>query len=142
METRTLAAIVLTLAVVPALASFGCNRKEDLAPAPSATQPPVAPPPVAAPPPAAPIVTPQPIAGKAAPRGDAGVHDAAALALKLPDGAPVSFALPDGAVVVIPALPPIPTLHPSALPAIASGIVGGIIGALPPGLVPAPAPSK
>jgi hypothetical protein len=140
MQTRQLAAIALTFAVAPALVFFGCNRKEDLAPAPSATQPvAVAPPPVAAPPPAAPA--PQPVAVKAAPRGDAGARDGAVSRLTLPDAAGLVLALPDAGIFALPAVPPVPIIHPSALPGIASSIVGGIIGALPPGVIP-PAPSK
>jgi hypothetical protein len=135
MQTRTLAAAAVSLAVVPALVSIGCNKKEDLAPAPSATQA-AAPPPAATPPPAptpAPAPAPAPAALKVAVRGDAGAKD----------GATVVVALPDAAPVAIPSLPQIPTIHPSALPAIASGIVGGIVGALPSGLIPPPpAPSK
>jgi hypothetical protein len=132
MQTRTLAAAAVMIAVVPALVSIGCNKKEDLAPAPSATQA-AAPPPAATPPPApTPAPAPAPVALKAV-HGDAGAKD----------GAKVVVALPDAAPVAIPSLPQIPTIQPSALPAIASGIVGGIVGALPSGLIPPPpVPSK
>jgi hypothetical protein len=60
--------------------------------------------------------------------GDAGAKDAALAGL----------AIPDAAAVAIPKLPPIPTIAPSSLPAIASGVVGGIMGALPSGLIPPP----
>src|SRR5882724_2203808 len=116
MQTRQLAAIALTFAVAPALVFLGCNRKEDLAPAPSATQPVAAPPsPAPNPQPAAPA--PQPVAVKAAPRVDAGARDGAALALKLPDAAGLVLALPDAGILALPGLPPAPTIHPSALPA-------------------------
>jgi hypothetical protein len=139
MKTRTLAAVAAAIVVVPALVSFGCNKKEDLAPAPSATQAPAPPPPPAAAPvqptAAAPAAAPQHVVAKVA-VGDAGAKD----------GATVVVALPDAAAIAIPGLPLVPnlpTIHPSALPAIASGVVGGIIGALPSGLIPPPpAPSK
>jgi hypothetical protein len=130
MQTRTLAAVAVVIAVVPALVSIGCNKKEDLAPAPSATQA-AAPPPAATPPPApTPAPAPAPVAVKTS--RDAGAK-----------GAAVVLAIPDAAPVAIPSLPQIPTIQPSALPAIASGIVGGIVGALPSGLIPPPvAPDK
>ncbi len=132
METRKLAAVAVALVVIPLLAFFGCNKKEDLAPAPSATQVPVSPPPTppatAAPPPAAPITAPQRAAMKVTTL-EAGVRDAA-----------VVLAVPDAARVAIPALPQLPGIAPSSLPSIASNIVGGIVGALPSGLIPPPPP--
>jgi hypothetical protein len=139
MKTRKLAAVAVAIAVVPALVSFGCNKKEDLAPAPSATQvatqPPPTPPPAATPT-VAPAATPQRVVAK--PAGDAGARD----------GSVVAAARIDAAVLPVPPgfpqnLPQIPTIQPSALPAIASGIVGGIVSALPSGLIPPPpAPGK
>ena len=132
MKTRKLAAVAI--AVVPAVVSLGCNKKEDLAPAPSATQP-------AAPPPPAPTPTPTlaPTPAPAQPRaatktqGDAGGRD----------GTVVAAPGPDAARIAIPGLPQIPNIPASSLSAIASGIVGGIVGALPSGLIPPqPAPSK
>jgi hypothetical protein len=135
MERPKLAAVAVALVVVPVLAFFGCNKKEDLAPAPSATQAPVpAPPPPAVtppPPPAAPVTTPQHAAMKVTTL-EAGTRDAA-----------VVMAVPDAARVAIPALPQLPSIAPSSLPSIASGIVGGIVGALPSGLIPPPpAPNR
>jgi hypothetical protein len=138
MKTSKLAAVAVVLALAPAVVSFGCNKKEDLAPAPSATPVATLPPPTAAPapPPAAPAAPPVPQKVAAKLPADAGTGTR--------DSAVVLVAFPDAAVVQLPpGLPQIPTIHPSALPAIASGIVGGIIGALPSGLIPpAPAPSR
>jgi len=136
MKTGNLAAIVIVVAVVPILASFACNKKEDLAPAPSATQA------AASPPPPAPVPSPQPTPTitaatalhaqvRAAAPGDAGRRD----------GAVVSALSEAGTLALPPGLPPIPTLHPSQLPGIASGIVGGIVRALPSGLIPVPPPA-
>jgi hypothetical protein len=126
--TRKLAAVAAVTALVPALVSFGCNRKEDLAPAPSATQAPPPPPPAATPVPSptpAPAPAPQRVGVKV---GDAGAKD----------GATVVFAIPDAAGVAVPTLPQVPNIPASSLPAIASGIIGGIVGALPSGLIPPP----
>jgi hypothetical protein len=134
MQTSKLAAVAVAMTVVPALVCLGCNKKEDLAPAPSATQAAAPPPPPSPPPPSAtPAATAPRAPVKAAVRSDAGVRD----------GAVVVVALPDAAIVALPGLPQIPTIHPSALPALASSIVGGIIGAIPSGLIPPPpAPSR
>src|SRR5438874_5233580 len=90
---RTLVAAVAAVAILPALVSFGCNRKEDLAPAPSATQAPAPPPPpptaTPAPPPAAPA--PQHAAVKAT-ASDAGAKDGAVVVLPRIDAA--QFAIP------------------------------------------------
>jgi len=133
MKTRKLAAVAAAVAVVPALVSFGCNKKEDIAPAPSATQAPAPPPPpVAATPAQPPTPTPAPAPARVGAKvtgGDGGARD----------GATVVVALPDAAAVAVPALPQIPNIPATSLPAIASGIVGGIVGALPSGLIPPPA---
>src|SRR5882672_5911191 len=127
MQTSKLAVVAVAMAVVPALVFLGCNKKEDLAPAPSATQAAAPPPPPSPPPPtAAPAPSPQHAPVKVAARGDAGARD----------GAVVAVALPEAAVLALPAIPQIPTFHPSALPALASSIVGGIVAAIPSGLIP------
>jgi hypothetical protein len=73
------------------------------------------------------------IAPKATPKVDAGARPEAGLpALKLDAGVLPPFP------TVLPTLPTLPNIQPSALPGIASGIVGGIIGALPSGVVPVP----
>src|SRR5439155_5876760 len=86
---RTLVAAVAAVAIVPALVSFGCNRKEDLAPAPSATQAPAPPPPPPAATPASPPVAPAaaPHLAAKATTGDAGAKDGAAAAAARPDAA-------------------------------------------------------
>jgi hypothetical protein len=131
-RTSTFAVAALVIAVGPALVSFGCNKKEDIAPAPSATQvaPPPPPPPPAAPPPAPAPAPAAPVQRAAVKAGDAGARDGAVFAVPLIDAG----------AVALPGLPQIPQIHPSALPGIASGIVGGIMGALPSGLIPPPPP--
>jgi hypothetical protein len=136
MKTRKLAAVAVAIAVVPALVSFGCNKKEDLAPAPSATAvPPAPPPPPAATPtqaPAAQAPAPQHVGAKVA------VADAGAK-----DGATVVVGKVDAAQVAIPSLPQVPNIPVSALPGVASATIGSIINALPSGLIPPPpVPSK
>src|SRR5438128_8004276 len=104
---RTLVAAVAAVAIVPALVSFGCNRQEDLAPAPSATQAPAPPPPPPAAAPAPPPATapaPQHAAVKVT-VGDAGAKDGAALALPRVDAAPIA----------LPGLPQIPNIPASSL---------------------------
>src|SRR5262249_14708376 len=99
MKTRTLAAVAVATVVVPALVSFGCNKKEDIAPAPSATQAPPPPPPPAAPtaaPPPAAAPAPQHVGVKVT-IGDAGGKDAAR----------VTLAIPDAGAIAIPTLPQI-----------------------------------
>ncbi len=138
MKRRKLVAVAVALAVVPALVSFGCNKKEDLAPAPSATQAP--------PPPPAATPTQAPAAQAPAPQQHAAVKVAVTDA-GAKDGATAVVGKVDAAQVAIPTLPQVPTQVPnipvSALPGIASAAIGGIIGALPSGLIPPPpAPSK
>jgi hypothetical protein len=138
METSKLAVVAVAMAVVPELLFLGCNKKEDLAPAPSATQA-AAPPPPSPPPPSAtaPVATAPRAPQKIAIRGDAGARDGSVAVL--------TVALPDAAVVALPGLPqipPMPTFHPSALPGIASGIVGGIVAATSGLIPPVPAPSR
>ncbi|HEX9295905.1 MAG TPA: hypothetical protein VF881_08715 [Polyangiaceae bacterium] len=131
MNTPNVGLAAITLAVLPALVSLGCNKKED-EPLPVASVVPVVPappPPPAAPPPAV-APTAAPVAGpqvKTVAKGDSGARVAVAA-----DGG----ALPPLAV----GLPPVPTLHPSALPALASSIVGGIVQAIPSGMMPPPPP--
>jgi len=131
-RTGTFAVAPLVVAVVPALVFLGCNKKEDIAPAPSATQaaPPPPPPPPAAPPPAPAPAPAAPTRAAVKMTGDAGARDGAVFAVPLIEAG----------AVALPGLPQIPQIHPSALPAIASGIVGGIVGALPSGLIPPPPP--
>src|SRR5262245_1573917 len=120
METRKLAAVAAVIAVVPALVSFGCNRKEDVAPAPSVIQAPAPPPPAPAPTPVPTPAAPAPAlqrVGVKVTGGDVGAKD----------GSTVVVALPDAAAVAIPAIPQIPNIPASSLPAIASNIVGGIM---------------
>src|SRR5437879_1789184 len=94
MQTSKLAVVAVALAVVPALAFLGCNKKEDLAPAPSANQAAAPPPPPSPPPPtAAPAPSPQHAPGKVAAR-DAGTRDGAVVAVGLPDAAVVEPILP------------------------------------------------
>jgi hypothetical protein len=132
MRTPKLVVTAVVLAVVPPLASLGCNKKEDVVPAPSATvAPPTAPPPVVTPPPVVQPVTVAPVvAPKALPKIDAGVR---------PEAGIPSLKFDAGALPPLPtALPTLPNIPASALPGIASGIVGGIIGALPSGVIPVP----
>lgn len=127
MNTSRLVLAAVTIAVIPALVSLGCNKKEDEVPAPSAS--------VAAPPP--PAETPAAAAATEAPKvvvltkplakGDAGAAkgDAAVAVLQLVDGGKVAF-------------PTIPVIPVSAIPGVASAIVGGVIGAIPSNLIPPP----
>jgi hypothetical protein len=138
MQTRNLAVLAVVLAVVPVLVSMGCNKKEDLAPAPSATQAPAPPPPAA---PAAVPSTPAAVAttqvhaqAKPVPHTDAGLHDGSAVVLNLPDAG--AIAMPTG---IPTTLPPIPTLHPSAVAGIASAL-RGIATVIPTNLIPPPPP--
>jgi len=144
MKTAPLVVAVVTVAVLPAvLCSFGCNKKEDTPPAPSATAAVVAPPATAAPS-ATPLLPTQPtipLLKTIGPRTDAGVtagakSDAAVVVARV-DAAPppVVVGLPPGIPTI--ALPP-----PSALPGLASSVVGGIIQHLPPPIIPAPNPSQ
>lgn len=137
MNTSRLVLTAVTIAVIPAFVSMGCNKKEDEAPAPSATTP-APPPPPATPPPASATEAPKPVAAVARPvaKGDGGVAkgDAAVVLLSLPDAGKIAFPT---------TIPTMPTIAASALPGIASGIVGGVIGAIPTNLIPVkPAASK
>jgi hypothetical protein len=144
MKTAPLVVAVVTTAFLPVvLSSFGCNKKEDAPPAPSATAAVVATPPTAAPL-ATPLVPVQPSAaiplikttgprsdgGAAAGKGDAGITVARADV-----AAPPAVGFPPG-------MPTIALPHPSALPGLASSVVGGIIQNLPTPIIPAPNPSQ
>jgi len=143
MKTAPLVVAVITAALAPVLSSFGCNKKEDAPPAPSATAIAVAPPPTAAAPSATPLLPTQPtipLLKTVGPRTDAG-GDAAAKS----DGA-ITVARADAAVPPIVTLPPgMPTIAlppPSALPGLASSVVGGIIQHFPTPIIPPPNPSQ
>ncbi|HKQ69355.1 MAG TPA: hypothetical protein VJT73_08450 [Polyangiaceae bacterium] len=132
MKTQRLVLATVVVAVVPALLSFGCNKKEDEPPAPSATPAAApAPPPVTATAPAPPAAAQPATPAKIAQRSDAGVKDAATKAAALTIDAAGFPTIP-----AIPAIPPIATIAPSQLPGVASAVVGAVVGALPPGLVP------
>ena len=145
MKTAPLVVAVVTAATLPVMmSSFGCNKKEDAAPAPSATAAAVAPPPTTAAPAATPLVPVQPSAAiplikTAGPRTDAGAAAAskgdAAVVAKVDAAAAPTVALPPGIPTI--AMPPA-----SALPGLASSVVGGIIQNLPPPIVPPPNPSQ
>jgi hypothetical protein len=147
MKTAPLVVAVVTASVFPlALASFGCDKKEDVAPAPSATAAVAAPPPTTAAPSIAPPVAPPeaniPVIKTTGPRGDAG---AGATAASKSDAGPAvarADAAPPPAVGLPPGLPTIALPPPSALPGLASSVVGGIIQALPPPIIPPPNPSQ
>ena len=125
MNTTRAVLAVVAIGCISTLASVGCNKKEDEAPAPSASAP-AAPPPPVTPPPVAPTEAPKVVVlTKPLPKGDGGVPkgDAGIVVLRLADGGKVAF-------------PTIPVIPVSAIPGVASAIVGGVIGAIPPNLLP------
>lgn len=138
MKTAPLVVAVVTVTILPVvLSSFGCNKKEDAAPVPSATALVAAPPPSTAAPSATPLLPTQPnipLMKTVGPRADAGVRSDAAVARA--DAAAVpTVGLPPGFPTV--ALP-----HPSALPGLAASVVGGIIQHFPPPIIAPPNPSQ
>jgi hypothetical protein len=143
MKTAPLVVAVVTAATLPALlSSFGCNKKEDAPPTPSATAVAVATPPTTAAPTATPLLPTQPnipLMKTVGPRSDAGAAiakgDAAVAVAKADAAAPPVVGLPPG-------FPTIALPHPSALPGLASSVVGGIIQNLPPPIIPPPNPSQ
>src|SRR4051812_40857300 len=131
MKTAPLVVAVVAAAMLPAmLSSFGCNKKEDAPPAPSATAVAGQPPAAAAAPSATPPLPTQPnipLMKTVGPRSDAGAAakgDAAVTVAKADVVTPPVVALPTG-------FPTIALPHPSALPGLASSVVGGIIQNLP-----------
>jgi hypothetical protein len=142
MKTAPLVVAVVTVTILPVvLSSFGCNKKEDAAPVPSATALVAAPPPSTAAPSATPLLPTQPtipLMKTVGPRTDAGAG--------AKSDAAVAVARADAAAVPTVGLPPgLPTValpHPSALPGLASSIVGGIIQHLPPPIIPPPTSSQ
>ncbi len=125
MKTTRAVLAVVAISSLSTLASVGCNKKEDEAPAPSALAP-AAPPPPASPPPVAATEAPKVVVlSKPLPKGDGGVPraDAGIVVLQLADGGKVAF-------------PTIPVIPVSAIPGIASAVLGGVIGAIPPNLLP------
>ena len=145
MKTAPLVVAVVAASILPvALSSFGCNKKEDAAPAPSATAAVVAPPPTTAapvvPPPVLPPSANIPLIKTTGSRSDAGAvaakADAGPAVASADAAAPPAVGLPPGLPTI--ALPP-----PSALPGLASSVVGGIIQNLPPPpIIPPPNPSQ
>jgi len=145
MKTAPLVVAVVAASVFPvALSSLGCNKKEDAAPAPSATAAVVAPPPTTAAPSIAPPVAPAsaniPLIKTTGPRADGGATaaakgDAGPAVARADAAAPPAVGLPPGMPTI--ALPPA-----SALPGLASSVVGGIIQNLPPPIIPPPNPSQ
>lgn len=146
MKTAPLVVAVVTAAMLPALlSSFGCNKKEDAPPAPSATAAAVAQPPTTAAPTATPLVPVQPSAAIPLIKTTGPKTDAAA-AVKAGDAAVAAKG--DGGATSAPtvALPPgLPTIAlppASALPGMAASAVGGIIQNLPPPIIPTPNPTQ
>jgi hypothetical protein len=146
MKTASLIVAVVTASALPiALSSFGCNKKEDAAPAPSATPAVVAPPatttgPAAITPPVPPPSANIPLIKTGAPRADGGAaavkSDAGPVVARADVAPPPPLGLPPGLPTI--ALPPA-----SALPGLASSVVGGIIQNLPsPPIIPPPNPSQ
>jgi hypothetical protein len=127
MNTSRLVLAVVTIVLIPAVVSVGCNKKEDEALAPSASAPP--PPPPEAPPPATATEAPKPVVvAKPGVKTDGGVAKA--------DAAVVILTTSDGGKVAIPTIPVIPV---SAIPGAASALAGAIISAIPTNLIPPPA---
>lgn len=144
MKTAPLVVAVVTVATLPlVLSSFGCNKKEDAPPAPSATPVVVAPPPTTA---ATPLLPVQPSAAipllkTVGPRSDGGAAaagakgDAGITVAKIDAAVPPPLGFPPG-------MPTIALPHPSALPGLASSVVGGIIQHFPPPIIPPPSSSQ